>query len=567
MLKAFSPRKFAPALAFLLLLFSHLSMAQTPPAVQFNPLVTSGLSSPVDIENAGDGTNRIFIVQKAGTIRIFSGGALQPGNFLNISSLVTSAGERGLLAMAFHPDYENNRYFFVYYTNSAGSIEIARYRTQAANPNQADPASGQVLLTITKPYDNHNGGDMAFGPDGKLYFATGDGGAGGDPQNFSQNGNSLLGKMIRLDVDNFNTPPYYTIPADNPYVSNPAVRDEIYAMGLRNPWRWSFDRSNNDIWIADVGQGNWEEVNYLPFNLSAGVNYGWRCYEGNQAFNTSGCLPQASYQSPVFQYGHNAAGGYSITGGFVYRGSEFPALAGLYLVTDYVTGNGWLLRQSSSTGLSVYPQTGWPTSIAGFGEAENGELYAVTLSGTFYKIQTASILPVSAFDFKGKARTTDNELTWMTGGNYNRFDLEFSADGLSFGRLATISAVAGSSQYNFTHTAPPEKGWYRLKVFGTNSLPVFSGTVYIDRKRKSGLPRIYPGLVRAGGSIQISTGTAIGRVELYNASGQRVWQQDLNQVNGLIRLELPSSLASGLHWLRMSTAAGVVTEKLMLVQE
>ena len=239
-------------------LFSASIFAQPVPVLVYSPVVTSGLSSPVDVVNAGDGSNRLFVVQQGGQVRIVSGGALLPGNFLDIPDSISGGGERGLLSIAFHPNYESNRYFFVYYTNTAGDLRITRFQTQAGNPNAADESTGVVILTIPHPtYSNHNGGKLNFGADGHLYFATGDGGSGGDPDNNSQNGNSLLGKMIRINVDNFTTPPYYTIPADNPYVTNPSVRDEIFAMGLRNPWRWSFDKETNDMWIADVGQGAW----------------------------------------------------------------------------------------------------------------------------------------------------------------------------------------------------------------------------------------------------------------------------------------------------------------------
>jgi glucose/arabinose dehydrogenase len=189
----------------------------------------------------------------------------------------------------FHPDYRNNRYFFVYYTNASGDITVTRFQTSATDPNVADLTTGVRLINIPKPFSNHNGGTLLFGPDGKLYFGTGDGGSGGDPNNFAQNGNSLLGKLIRLDVDNFSTPPYYSIPADNPFVTDPNVRDEIFALGLRNPFRWSFDRQNGDFWIADVGQNAWEEVNQVPFANASGINYGWRCYEGDNTYNATGC--------------------------------------------------------------------------------------------------------------------------------------------------------------------------------------------------------------------------------------------------------------------------------------
>jgi glucose/arabinose dehydrogenase len=373
-------------------LFKSPVFAQTPPVLIYSPVV-SGLSSAVDVVNAQDGTNRLFVLRQSGTVRIVSGGVLLPGIFLDIADSISTGGERGLLSIAFHPDFENNRYFFVYYTNTAGDIRITRFQTQFGDPDVADESSGVVLMTIPHPtFGNHNGGKLNFGPDGNLYFATGDGGSGGDPNNNAQNGNSLLGKMIRINVDNFTTPPYYTIPLDNPYVDDPLVRDEIFAIGLRNPWRWSFDRLNNDVWIADVGQGTWEEINNRTFATSGGINYGWRCYEGNAAYNTTGCLPPANYISPIFVYPHIfATGGFSVTGGHVYRAAEFPAMYGYYICADYVSGNTWLIKSNGVGGWNSSIQSGLPGSISGFGEAENGDMYAVSLSGTLYTCYPATI--------------------------------------------------------------------------------------------------------------------------------------------------------------------------------
>jgi glucose/arabinose dehydrogenase len=243
--------------------------AQPAPQVFFASVINSGISSPVDVVNAGDGSNRIFIVQRGGTIKVYDAAFnLLNANFLTLSGNFTTGGERGLLSLAFHPDYENNRYFFVYYTNGAGGVNIDRFQTDALNPNQAVVGSRTNIMSIAKPtaFTNHNGGKLQFGADGNLYFALGDSGSSGDPANLAQNGNSLWGKMIRINVDNFTTSPFYTIPTTNPFTSDPNVRDEIFNIGLRNPWRWSFDRLNNDMWIADVGQGAWEEVNHMPIS-------------------------------------------------------------------------------------------------------------------------------------------------------------------------------------------------------------------------------------------------------------------------------------------------------------
>ncbi len=346
----------------------------------------TGFSSPVDIQNAGDG--RLFIVERSGTIDIIEGdGTVLPTPFLNITSQVSSGGERGLLGIAFHPDYQNNGYFYVNYTNSSGGLatRISRFTVSAANPNVADPNSELVLLTIPQPFNNHNAGCLRFGPDGFLYIGMGDGGSGGDPLDLSQNINELLGKMLRIDVNNPGLGLNYGIPSNNMFVGT-AGRDEIYSVGLRNPWRFSFDSANGDLWIADVGQNAWEEVNYAPAGTGLGQNYGWRCYEGNAAFNTSGCLPASAYDFPLFVYNHSfASGGFSITGGYVYRGNRYPEFQGKYFAADFVTGNWWLIE---SNGVTQFLPS-FQEDISAFGEDIYGELYAADLSsGIIYNISS-----------------------------------------------------------------------------------------------------------------------------------------------------------------------------------
>jgi glucose/arabinose dehydrogenase len=323
--------------AILLLSFSNV---YSQPLLSFSSIVNTGLSNPVDVVAANDGTNRIFIVQQGGIIKVYNNNFI----LLTLSGNFSAGGEQGLLSLAFHPDYENNRYFFVYYTNGAGGVNIDRFQTSSTNPNQADANTRTNILSVAKPvvYGNHNGGKLNFGADGNLYAGLGDSGSGGDPGNLAQNGNSLWGKMIRINVDNFSTPPFYTIPANNPFIADPNVLDEIFSLGLRNPWRWSFDKVTGNIWIADVGQNAKEEVNNLTLAQANGANYGWRCYEGLSAYNTAGCLPQNNYTFPIFDYPHNNTnGGFSITGGIVYRGTQYPALYGYYMCADYVSGNVW----------------------------------------------------------------------------------------------------------------------------------------------------------------------------------------------------------------------------------
>lgn len=552
-------------------LFASKIAAQPTPVLIFNPVVSSGISSPVDIVNAGDGSNRLFVVGQGGTVRILSGGAFLPGNFLSMPDSISAGGERGLLSIAFHPDFATNRYFFVFYTNTSGDLRITRFQTQVANPNAADKSTGVVLLTIPHPsFSNHNGGKLVFGSDGNLYLGTGDGGSGGDPNNNAQNGNSLLGKMIRINVDNFTTPPYYTIPPDNPYITDPNVRDEIFALGLRNPWRWSFDRLTHDMWIADVGQGAWEEINYRTAASSGGINYGWRCYEGNVAYNTAGCQPQSTYVSPIFVYPHNVTtGGFSVTGGYVYRGLEFAAMYGYYICADYVSGNVWLIRSNGAGGWNVTQQSGLPGNISGFGEAENADLYAVSLSGSVYKVITSTVLPVSLQQFTVTPFPAYNQVQWRTLNeqNVSYFDIEFSSDGVNYAAAGRVNAlnIPPSNNYSFQHfTGGFTKLYYRLKITNKDGSIIYSAVVEIDRKVIASI-KIYPTLI-TGGQLNIFSDKPMEELLLYASDGKKVFQTKLNNVTGMRNIPLPG-LQGGLYIVRVKLKDGYFSEKVFVRQK
>ncbi len=382
------PTLFRALLFIFITLFLQFANAQvTHPDLAFNTYAT-GFTQAVDITNAGDSTNRLFVVERYGYIKIIDNGVVLPNDFLNIASRVSdSPNERGLLGLAFHPDYKNNGYFYVNYTNNSTNTRISRFSVDPNNPNQADAGSEVVLLTINQPYWNHNGGCIRFGPDGYLYIGMGDGGSSGDPDDYSQNTQSLLGKMLRIDVDNGNP---YAIPPDNPFVGDTNVLDEIWAVGVRNPWRFSFDRLTGDLWIGDVGQNAREEIDFQPGSSSGGENYGWRCYEGNNTYNTSGCGSISNYVFPVYEYNRNSTGGYSVTGGLVYRGSKYSCMQGFYFFADYVTNNVWTMAPDGNGGWDTHRHTNIspsPSNLAGFGEDEAGELYALNLSGTVYKVE------------------------------------------------------------------------------------------------------------------------------------------------------------------------------------
>lgn len=350
--------------------------------IKAEPVVT-GLSSPVDITHAGDGSGRLFITLQGGRVVIFDGVQILSPPFLDINSLVSSGGERGLLGAAFHPNYVGNGFFYVSYTDTAGDSVIARYSI-SLDPNRADPTSGVILLTIPQPFGNHNGGQLHFGPDGYLYIGIGDGGSGGDPQNNGQDLGTLLGKILRIDVDS-GFP--FTVPPDNPFVGVVGAREEIWSFGLRNPWRFSFDRLTGDMFIGDVGQNSWEEVDFQPANSTGGENYGWRLMEGNSCFNPAINCNNGTLTLPILVYDHSV--GCSVTGGYLYRGSKNPNLNGLYLYGDFCSGLIWGAQEDGLGGWNTTVLLDTNFSISTFGEDESGEIYFAHLSatdGTIYQV-------------------------------------------------------------------------------------------------------------------------------------------------------------------------------------
>ena len=346
--------------------------------------VASGLDAPIFL-TAPPGDSRLFILERPGRIRVLQNGNLLATPFLDISPLTTTSGERGLLSLAFHPQYASNGYFFIYYTNLAGDIVIERRQVSAGNANVADPLSALTILTIPHPtFSNHYGGLLSFGPDGYLTAGTGDGGSAGDPPGNAQNTNVLLGKLLRLDVNASTVAQPYAIPPGNPFATA-GGRAEIWAYGLRNPWRYAFDVPAQLLYIADVGQANWEEVDVRPVG-QAGNNYGWNIMEGLHCYNSASCN-QAGLVLPAIEYGHDTAGGCSITGGYVYRGTALPELAGQYLYSDYCSG--WLKSFSYSNG-TPSAVTDWGITNVGnilsFGQDAQNELYMLSGTGKVYQI-------------------------------------------------------------------------------------------------------------------------------------------------------------------------------------
>src|SRR5947208_4050622 len=386
-----------------------------PPAVTLRP-VASGLTLPVEIAHAGDGSGRLFVAEQGGAIKIIKDGAVLATPFLDITAQVLSGGERGLLGLAFHPQFRANGKFYVYYTRQTdGTIVVSEYQRSAANADVVDPATERQLFTVTHPLSNHNGGHMVFGPDGYLYIGIGDGGGGGDQNNNGQNLGVRLGKLLRIDV---NAASGFAVPPSNPFVGQAGPLPEIWAYGLRNPWKFNFDRASGDLLIADVGQNLWEEVDFQPAGDPGGRNYGWRITEGNHCFNPPSGCNFAGITLPIIEYGHNfSSGGFAIIGGYVYRGRKSRALRGFYLYGDNVSNHMW--AAAASEGWTPSALINGPGSISSFGEDEAGRLYVASLNGgTVHAIDGPAPGVAARFDFSGAGRS---DVLWRnsaTGENY-----------------------------------------------------------------------------------------------------------------------------------------------------
>ena len=351
---------------------------------------STGFNRPLNIQNAGD--DRLFVVEQSGFIQIVQpDGSINSDPFLDLLNKVSNGGERGLLGLAFHPDYQQNGQFFVYYTNTSGDSQLSRFNVSESNSNIANPSSELSMLTIEQPFDNHNGGCLAFGPDGYLYVSVGDGGGAGDTGNRAQNPTNLFGSILRLDVDGEEP---YTIPDDNPFKNSTSNKEEIWAYGLRNPWKFSFDSENGELWIADVGQGNLEEINKVSPN-DAGLNYGWRCYEGSAPYNTKNCPDSNTLTFPVTAYSHSNDGlsKCSITGGYVYRGSEFPNMVGKYIFADYCSNEIGMLTADGSDDYEITYFGPFAGNLSSFGEDNSNSIYVAGVeNGIIYKVLDSNAL-------------------------------------------------------------------------------------------------------------------------------------------------------------------------------
>ncbi|WP_299678928.1 PQQ-dependent sugar dehydrogenase [uncultured Dokdonia sp.] len=386
-----------------LFLATYISYGQDPDIDILE--VASGFNRPIDIQNAGD--DRLFIVEQPGAIQI-----INDDNTVNSTPFISiavndSGNEQGLLGLAFHPEYATNGFFYVHYTRNNGASRISRF-TVTDDPDIADPNSEFEILEVAQPFGNHNGGGLAFGEDGFLYIALGDGGSGGDPGNRAQNPAILLGKMLRIDVDNQDEGLNYSIPDSNPFVGNTSFRGEIWDYGLRNPFRFSFDDETGAMWIGDVGQNAVEEIDR---GTGGGHNYGWRCYEGSSTFNTSGCPDESELTFPVAEYPHdNSCNFFSIVGGYVYRGAEFPTMQGTYFFSDTCADDIRYI-DAANPGAIMFSESFNNNSFVTFGEDQDKELYISGLAGTVYRVVDANLLSVDEFARENTIRVYPNPAT------------------------------------------------------------------------------------------------------------------------------------------------------------
>lgn len=462
---------------------SAVAQTQTP-QFRLQQNYISGLTSPVLLTNAKDGTRRLFIVERGGVIKVVQPGSNSPTIFMNITTRVLSGGERGLLGLTFHPQFETNGYFFVNYTRIGDGATVVSRFSALSNNTVGDPNSERIVISIAQPFSNHNGGMIEFGPEGHLYIGMGDGGSANDPGNRAQNINELLGKFLRIipDVSGNNNNPPYGIPADNPYVGVNGA-DEIYAIGVRNPWRWSFDRDGtNQLYAGDVGQGVWEEMSII----TRGGNFGWRVYEGDQCTNLDPglCVP-GNFTMPVFEYLNSGSSRCAITGGYVYRGLQNALPQGSYLYGDYCTGEILLWHNNQQ----IFMQD---TSrfISSFGEDEDGELYVVGLDGTIDKVLGNK----TSADFDGDLKTDVGVFRPSTGVWYVQNSGNNAVDIINFGLTGDIPAAKdfdGDFKADIAVYRPINGTWYFLRSsddtfgvvqFGANGDVPVPGDYDGDRK-------------------------------------------------------------------------------------
>lgn len=563
--------KFVTCFVFSLMLLT----ADAQPVLEFTPINLSGpsLSQPLDITGCGDGSGRLFITQKGGTVRIIKDNVVQDEYFLDIRSKVINSGERGLLGLTFHPKYPDSPYVYVNYVITGTIINrISRFTLNPEDENDLDENTELILVEQEGVQTNHKAGDLAFGPDGNLYIGFGDGGGGGDPADAGQDLQTLLAKIIRIDVDRRDNGLNYAIPPDNPFVGKPGL-DEIWVYGMRNPWRISFDRLTGDFWIGDVGQNLWEEVDMIPAGSGGGMNFGWNCKEGNHDYSPQDCDQSTEFVWPVFEYPHNCnpcpvGRGASLTGGFVYRGNDFPALQGMYICTDYVSNYLWMLKQTNSNPVEVEVITqngaGMVNQIVSFGEDDDGELYACNLNGTIYRVGAEGLQPIQWTGIQGKISEQGNTIDWLvsTLTDIDQFVVQRSlwADFNRFDVVGEVDPIDGQNEYQFNDPyRQPEYVYYRIAGIRSDGSTEYSPVVRIQAD-----PVSKPSLVYSGDSnlwrVNLPENWQHGSVVVYDLQGREVFKQ---VVSGETSVNLTPPVVPGVYVVKVKGKKRLWTDQVI----
>ncbi len=570
--------RFLPGLLLSILIITQSSIFAQP-NIYMETVVATGLNAPIQITHAADGSDRIFVAERAGVIKVFSAAYVQLGVYLDLSSRVDAGGEGGLLSIAFHPDFETNGCLFVHFTDTNDNIKVSRYQTVTPSANTMTSTDYLDILSIAHPANNHFGGEMHFGADDNLYISIGDGGGSNDLNNNAQNLNVLLGKMLRITVATSGTGKY-TIPLNNPFRVSSDIntnRNLICALGLRNPFRWSFDRSNGDMWIGDVGQGGEEEVNFCASNAVLGVNYAWRCYEGSvrtPAYNNDDhSIECAGYPNfvPLHVYVRSSPGDpVSVVGGVIYRGIKYPDMQGYYIGSDYYTGQFHVVAPldiSLSNDILTTPKAG----ITDFGESEDGDVFAVVMGeNAIYRFVDANVepLPVTLMNFTASKSVEGTVLRWTTSSeeNFRQFDIEHSFNAKQFEKIGSVVSLnmQNGSAYRFTH-ARNQLGaaYYRLKLLDMDETFGYSKiiTVAADAQETA---FVRPSVV-TNGTLNLELASGFHSVELLNISGSPILKKNIVGKTGMTGVSV-NAVSGGLYIVRLTANdKSTIQQKVLIV--